>query len=474
MKVSRVQSLFKAVLCFVILYFFLSLVVYFNRFLKLELFSPDSSSGNDIKKDTDIPDVYSSIINKDTKSDITVSTMSSVMIKLTAARNKKEKSRVVQLKDEIFPPGVKNYYNHPLNTINYFRRYTFDNPETYKGAFLDSWPPSKSRSIAPFMNEPFTMVPKKNKVSNKTLIVIVQSIPPEFDYRNIWRRTWGKYANKRTSVLFLLGKSSDISKEKELKIIKEQKKYGDIIQVDGLIENYNNLTFKSLYTLKFFLDKEVFSSETPPEYLLKIDTDNIVNLQKLYHQLTVGRYKNVRKLLLGCCYCCGGESDRHCPRVKPIEKPMPWKKIVYKKDGNRVHKKIVNFMIDPQNHPYKKWQIPNYVFNGSKYPSYLSGMGYVLSRGAAKCIFETALKTPFFPMEDIYITGFVAQECGVNRLDHIGFHSVRKKFDYETDLVNHRDCGDKERIAREGGSQKCYSELLYFASKYNSLLRNEM
>lgn len=474
MKVSRVQSLFKAVICFVVLYAFLTIIVCFHQFVKFELFSEDPSSNDIIKQDINNPDLYISMINNVTKSDVKISTVSSAVKKLKASRNVKEKSRVVQLKDEIFPPGVKNYYNHPLNTINYFRKYTYDDPKTYKGSFLDSWPPSKSRSIARFMNEPFTMVPKKSKVSNKTLIVIVQSIPPELDYRNIWRRTWGKYANKRTSVLFLLGKSLDHSKENELNILKEQKRYGDIIQVDGLIENYNNLTFKSLYTLKFFLDKGIFSSGTPPEYLLKIDTDNIVNLPKLYHQLTAGRYKNVKNLLLGCCYCCGGESDRHCPRVKPIEKPMPWKKIIYKNDGNRMHKKIVNFMIDPQNHPYKKWQIPNYVYNGSKYPSYLSGMGYVLSRGAAKCIFETSLKTPFFPMEDIYITGFVAQECGVNRLDHIGFHSVRKKFDYEKDLVNHRDCGDKERIAREGGSQKCYSELLYFASKYDSLLRNEM
>ena len=36
----------------------------------------------------------------------------------------------------------------------------------------------------------------------------------------------------------------------------EEKKYNDdIIEVGGLIEHYNNLTLKTLYTIKFFLEQ---------------------------------------------------------------------------------------------------------------------------------------------------------------------------------------------------------------------------
>ena len=60
-------------------------------------------------------------------------------------------------------------------------------------------------------------------------------------------------ANDQTSVLFLFGTEESSSNETKAKILEEQKIHGDIIQVDGLVEHYNNLTLKTLYTLKFFL-----------------------------------------------------------------------------------------------------------------------------------------------------------------------------------------------------------------------------
>ena len=39
------------------------------------------------------------------------------------------------------------------------------------------------------------------------------------------------------------------------KLLEEQKIHEDIIQVKNFIEHYNNLTLKTLFTLKFFLDK---------------------------------------------------------------------------------------------------------------------------------------------------------------------------------------------------------------------------
>ena len=39
------------------------------------------------------------------------------------------------------------------------------------------------------------------------------------------------------------------------KLEEEQKIHEDVIQVKDFIEHYNNLTLKTLFTLKFFLDK---------------------------------------------------------------------------------------------------------------------------------------------------------------------------------------------------------------------------
>ena len=47
----------------------------------------------------------------------------------------------------------------------------------------------------------------------------------------------------------------------------------------------------------------------------------------------------------------------------------------------------------------KKWQVPDYIYNGERYPQMLSGSGYVMSRNAAECIYRKALDIPYFHLE---------------------------------------------------------------------------
>ena len=46
-----------------------------------------------------------------------------------------------------------------------------------------------------------------------------------------------------------------------------------------------------------------------------------------------------------------------------------------------------------------KWQAPAYMYNGDKYPSFLSGSGYVMSRAVADCLYRESLKIPYFHLE---------------------------------------------------------------------------
>lgn len=39
------------------------------------------------------------------------------------------------------------------------------------------------------------------------------------------------------------------------------------------------------------------------------------------------------------------------------------------------------------------------------YPNYLSGTGYMMSLDVAEKLFNTALMTPIFHLEDVYVTG---------------------------------------------------------------------
>ena len=65
-------------------------------------------------------------------------------------------------------------------------------------------------------------------------------------------------ANDHTAVLFILGTDVTLSIDEKLELQEEENLYGDLIRVDGLTENYNNLTLKTLYTLKFFLKNGQF------------------------------------------------------------------------------------------------------------------------------------------------------------------------------------------------------------------------
>ena len=66
--------------------------------------------------------------------------------------------------------------------------------------------------------------------------------------------------------------------------------------------------------------------------------------------------------------------------------------------------------------------MPRYLYNGSRYPVILGGSGYVTTRPAAKCLFSESMKLPFFHLEDVFLTGFAAENCAIPRY---GFFKLR-------------------------------------------------
>ena len=50
-----------------------------------------------------------------------------------------------------------------------------------------------------------------------------------------------------------------MNSDQKMGLLQEQENKNDIIEVDGLIEHYDNLTLKTMYTIKFFLKSGNFS-----------------------------------------------------------------------------------------------------------------------------------------------------------------------------------------------------------------------
>ena len=106
---------------------------------------------------------------------------------------------------------------------------------------------------------------------------MVQSRPSEKDYRDIWRVVEKSKSHQNVAVVFILGNDKNFGVEEERELLNEIYRYQDIVQVNELIEDYHNLTLKSLYSLKFFLCDDLFQSGTIPKYMLKVDLDVYVH-----------------------------------------------------------------------------------------------------------------------------------------------------------------------------------------------------
>ena len=73
-------------------------------------------------------------------------------------------------------------------------------------------------------------------------------------------------------------------------------------------EHYNNLTLKTLFTLKYFLNTSNFI-DTPPKYLMKVDDDTFVNVPRLWNLLESDKkWSKISDLLMGSLF---PKSQRH-------------------------------------------------------------------------------------------------------------------------------------------------------------------
>ncbi|CAB3237369.1 unnamed protein product [Arctia plantaginis] len=177
-------------------------------------------------------------------------------------------------------------------------------------------------------------------------------------------------------VVFLLGLPSNNNDTTiQNKILEESEKYGDIIQ-EGFIDSYNNLTLKSIMMLKWITN----NCNDSVRYILKTDDDMYINVPNLIENL-----RNRSK-----------EFDKRTKGKKEKEYMLIGDLIC----GARP-------VLDSTN----KWYSPRYMYGGRVYPKYLSGTGYALSAHTARALYEAALKTNYFHLEDIFITGMCASRA---------------------------------------------------------------
>lgn len=178
---------------------------------------------------------------------------------------------------------------------------------------------------------------------------------------------------RRSKLVFLLGTSRGENPISDI-VQMESRMHGDIV-VEDFVDSYTNLTLKSVFLLKW-----VHKYCPTAKFVMKVDDDifvNVLNLQQTLMNKTVTK----TPLLTGNLIC-----------------------------GAR-----------PIHDQWSKWYTPKYMFREGKYPNYLSGTGYVISGDLVEPLLNAALSTPYFHLEDVFITGICAKKIGLRPTDNFGF-----------------------------------------------------
>lgn len=211
------------------------------------------------------------------------------------------------------------------------------------------------------------------------LVIIVICKVDNFLQRTAIRNTWGsELEQENTKLLFLVGRSNDDNTNNM--IAEESQSFNDIVQVD-IIDEYKNLTLKSIFMLEW-LTKYCLNSN----FYLKTDDDVYIIVKNLKREF---RRIGDKKFFL--CHV--------------------FKNSTVMKDET------------------SKYYVSSREFSGDVYPTYCSGSAYAFPASVVPDLYQSAIQTKLFRMEDVYITGILAEKNDVKHIHCPRFRVYKKDID---------------------------------------------
>ena len=234
-------------------------------------------------------------------------------------------------------------------------------------------------------------------------LVYVHSAPANTERRMNLRRTWANvnlFKQQRFKVVFLMGQSSVLGTQAVIQ--EEFKKYGDIV-VGDFEDHYKNLTLKGVMGLQW---ASTYCHNAP--LVLKTDDDAFVNIFEVMHILD--GYKGTSKLA-----ACPLWKDNSMPILRDPTKCMKWC-VKYTEFPGRTH-----------------------------FPKYCAGLTFILSRDLVSEMYKASFSTPFFWIDDVYVTGLLA-----GKVKDVGYVDFLRNFTL------------KEKVALDQYSDLSHKPTLYF------------
>ncbi|XP_069623634.1 beta-1,3-galactosyltransferase 5-like isoform X1 [Ranitomeya imitator] len=223
------------------------------------------------------------------------------------------------------------------------------------------------------------------------LLLAIKSHPRSTSRRAAIRETWAKQAEVmgyRLRPVFLMGLSD---REQHMEIVKvEEEAYRDILLWD-FTEGHHNLSLKERCFLEWLHD-----NPQEANFIFKGDDDLFVNPSSLV------RYIN-----------------ENAPSPFQLHGALQRHSVVLR---------------------YSKYKISYTLFPNAKYPYFLSGGGFLFSAALVRSLYQTSLRIPVFPLDDVYL-GFLCLASNLTLRHNNLFYVFGLKFDpcnYQRALVVHR------------------------------------
>uniref|UniRef100_A0A1I7YJ64 Hexosyltransferase n=1 Tax=Steinernema glaseri TaxID=37863 RepID=A0A1I7YJ64_9BILA len=194
--------------------------------------------------------------------------------------------------------------------------------------------------------------------TGKKLFVFIISAVSSFDRRNIIRSTWAKKEHTKDSlVVFIVGRPTTL--QHEMMVKREVLLHRDVVETT-IPDNYNYTAFKvhAGYAL------HVRNCFNVP-FVLRADDDIMVLPDRFVHFIESGHFGN------------------------------PDKEVMFR-------------------------YIPKKYYRPNRFPPYLNGPAYLMTRNSTKAILDKTNITSFFWIEDILFTGIMARHTHVKLIDSKG------------------------------------------------------
>ncbi|OWF44609.1 beta-1,3-galactosyltransferase brn-like isoform X1 [Mizuhopecten yessoensis] len=262
---------------------------------------------------------------------------------------------------------IVNVFSQDKETFVSYSEFTYPIEMDSMANLKDLKTPGKKSSLRFINPHPFQYIHFKKKCNFKesgktSLLILVKSTVNNFHLRDAIRATWGKAIWKNVEIVYLLAYRATQQPE----VDKEATLHGDIVQ-ESFLDSYMNNTYKTIMGFNWAVQ---FCGQA--SHIVFVDDDHYLHIPNIFNFIDTLDKFNSDDLMIGNLITNG----------------------------------------DPDRLKSSKWYVSSEQYPFDKWPPYLAGAVYLVSRDTANKMVLAFPYVKYLGIDDVYL-GIVARKVGI-------------------------------------------------------------